>query len=154
MWREFRLVALVEQHPEPHNRIRPDFDMLDPLGIPRPRITYDLDELTWRGLEAAVALFDRIFDALRVTERHHGEEFLGADHIIGTHLMGADPKTSVVDGEQRAHDHPNLFLLGSGTFPTSGTANPTLAIAALALWAADTILRDLEAGVATPESAG
>ncbi|MEZ4555650.1 MAG: GMC oxidoreductase [Caldilineaceae bacterium] len=47
--------------------------------------------------------------------------------------------------EQRSHDHPNLFLLGSGVFPTAGTANPTLTIAALALWAAETIRRNLEA---------
>lgn len=29
-------------------------------------------------------------------------------------------------------DHPNLFLLGSGVFPSVGTADPTLTIAALA----------------------
>jgi choline dehydrogenase-like flavoprotein len=38
-----------------------------------------------------------------------------------------------------SHDHPNLFLLGSGTFPTVGTANPTLTIATLVLRAAETI---------------
>jgi choline dehydrogenase-like flavoprotein len=63
---------------------------------------------------------------------------------MGTYRMGADPKTSVVNAEQRAHDHPNLFLLGSGVFPTVGTANPTLTIAALALWAAETIQQDLK----------
>jgi glucose dehydrogenase len=62
---------------------------------------------------------------------------------MGTYRMGTDPATSVVDAEQRSHDHPNLFLLGSGVFPTVGTANPTLTIAALALWAADTIKGDL-----------
>ncbi|MCB0124966.1 MAG: GMC family oxidoreductase, partial [Caldilineaceae bacterium] len=50
---------------------------------------------------------------------------------------------SVVNYEQRSHDHPNLFLLGSGVFPTVGTANPTLTIAALSLWAAETIRRNL-----------
>jgi choline dehydrogenase-like flavoprotein len=55
----------------------------------------------------------------------------------------------VVDGDQRAHDHPNLFLLGSGTFPTVGTANPTLTIVALALRSAETIRRDLAAGMPT-----
>jgi choline dehydrogenase-like flavoprotein len=59
--------------------------------------------------------------------------------------MGAAPRTSVVDPEQRTHDHPNLFLLGSGVFPTVGTANPTLTIAALSLWAAEIIHNDLTA---------
>ena len=57
--------------------------------------------------------------------------------------MGADPKTSVVDADQRSHDHANLFLLGSGVFPTAGCTNPSLTIAALSLRAAQTIRRDL-----------
>ena len=57
----------------------------------------------------------------------------GAGHAAGTYLMGNSPADSVVDKHCRSHDHPNLFLLGSGTFPALGTANPTLTIAALAL---------------------
>jgi choline dehydrogenase-like flavoprotein len=38
-------------------------------------------------------------------------------------------------------------MIGSGVFPTSGTANPTLTLSALALWAAETILGDLRAPV-------
>jgi choline dehydrogenase-like flavoprotein len=48
----------------------------------------------------------------------------------------------VVDSFQRSWDHKNLFLVGSGTFPTTGTANPTLTIAALSLRTADKILRE------------
>ena len=55
--------------------------------------------------------------------------------------MGADPKTSVVNAEQRTHDHRNLFLLGSGVFPTGAASNPTLTIAALALRAVDAIIQ-------------
>ena len=64
----------------------------------------------------------------------------GAGHVMGTYRMGNDPKTSVVDGWQRSHDHPNLYLVGSGTFPTVGTANPTLTLSALALRTADDIV--------------
>jgi glucose dehydrogenase len=49
------------------------------------------------------------------------------------------PKESVVDSFQRSHDHDNLYLVGSGTFPTGATANPTLTIAALALRTAEQI---------------
>jgi choline dehydrogenase-like flavoprotein len=59
--------------------------------------------------------------------------------------MGADPRTSVVDANLRSHDHPNLFLLGSGVFPSTGTANPTLTIAALALRAVEPIRATLTA---------
>ena len=36
-----------------------------------------------------------------------------------------------------------LFLVGSGVFPTIATGNPTLTLSALALRAADTLLKDL-----------
>lgn len=52
---------------------------------------------------------------------------------MGTYRMSTDPKTSVVDPFGRTHDHPNLFLVGSGVFPSGSTANPTLTLAALAL---------------------
>ena len=61
--------------------------------------------------------------------------------IVGTYRMGTSNSNSVVNREQRSWDHPNLFLVGSGVFPTVATANPTLTIAALSLWAADTILK-------------
>jgi len=32
-----------------------------------------------------------------------------------------DPKSSVVDKFQRSHDHKNLYLVGSSTFPLSGS---------------------------------
>jgi choline dehydrogenase-like flavoprotein len=53
--------------------------------------------------------------------------------------MGNDPKTSVVDANLRLHGHPNTFVLGSAVYPSVGTANPTLTIAALALRAVDVI---------------
>jgi choline dehydrogenase-like flavoprotein len=143
--RQFRFAALVEQLPNPENRVTLADDQRDALGSPRPRIHYDLDDHTRRGLEAARQMHDQIFDAVGVSYREHAPEHFGAGHIMGTYRMGADPATSVVDADQRAHDHPNLFLLGSGVFPTVGTANPTLTIAALALRAAETIRRDLGA---------
>jgi glucose dehydrogenase len=57
--------------------------------------------------------------------------------------MGDDPATSVVDANQRSWDHTNLYLVGSGTFPTVATANPTLTLVALALRTADALLTDL-----------
>jgi choline dehydrogenase-like flavoprotein len=69
--------------------------------------------------------------------------FFGAGHTVGTYRMGTDRTDSVVDPEQRSWDHPNLFLVGSGVFPTVATGNPTLTLAALALWASRTLLADL-----------
>jgi choline dehydrogenase-like flavoprotein len=49
----------------------------------------------------------------------------------------------VVNDMQRSWDHDNLYLVGSGTFPTGATANPTLTIAALSLRTADHIIKNV-----------
>jgi choline dehydrogenase-like flavoprotein len=48
-----------------------------------------------------------------------------------------------VDPALRAHQHHNLFIVGSAVFPTMGISPPTLTIAALALRAADQLRADL-----------
>jgi choline dehydrogenase-like flavoprotein len=47
--------------------------------------------------------------------------------------MHADPTHGVVDPTGRIHGQENLFVAGSSVFPTSGFANPTLTIIALAV---------------------
>jgi len=131
--RELCLACLTEQLPLPENRVVPDFGQRDALGLPRPRIHFRLDDYTRRGLEEARRLHQRIFDAMRCTEAHHDPHFQPAGHLLGTFRMGDNPKLSVVNRDLRAHDHPNLFLVGGGAFPTGAASNPTLTIAALAL---------------------
>jgi choline dehydrogenase-like flavoprotein len=62
-------------------------------------------------------------------------------HLMGTARMGTDPKTSVVDASNRAHDVPNLYVVDGSSFTTSAAVNPTNTIGALALRAADGIWR-------------
>jgi len=73
------------------------------------------------------------------------EGWAGAGHIMGTHRMGDDPGTSVTDANCICHDHPNLYLMGSGLWPSYTAANPTLTIAALALRATKNIDTQLKA---------
>jgi glucose dehydrogenase len=139
--RQLRLLSLCEQLGEAENRVRPAFDRRDKLGIPRPRITYRVDDYTRRGMAEAVTRHQQIFRALNATEINHRETFEGAGHIMGTLRMGSDRKTSVVDAQCRAYDHPNLWIVGSAVFPSCGTANPTLTIASMALRCAAAIDR-------------
>ena len=46
--------------------------------------------------------------------------------------MGSDPKTLVVNRYGQSWDVPNLFVIGSSTFPSMSGFNPTLTIQALA----------------------
>ena len=79
------------------------------------------------------ALHEQLFVTMRARERTHVEFTFGAGHIMGTTIMGTDPATSVADGFGRSHDVANMWIVGSSVFPTGGTANPTLTLAALAL---------------------
>jgi glucose dehydrogenase len=140
--RAVRMAALCEQLPDPDSRVTAS-DRLDAIGIPRPQISYAIDDYARQGLRAARGQFDALFDALGSTQVTHVEQIQGAGHVMGTHRMGSDPATSVADSFGRSWDHPNLWLAGSGLFPTTGTGNPTLTIAALALRAAPEMQKDL-----------
>ena len=63
----------------------------------------------------------------------------GAHHEGGTR-MGSDSKTSVVNRYGQSWDIPNLFVIGSSTFPSMSGFNPTLTIQALAYMSADAIV--------------
>lgn len=158
--RQFRLGFLVEQSPETTNCVSLS-TQTDHLGLPRPEIHYDLSTYTKNGMVAAKLTADAIFAKLNASQfttepapddpssfevEINGKptrlKFFGSGHIVGTYCMGTTSDNSVVNSQQRSWDHPNLFLVGSGVFPTVATANPTLTIAALSLWAADTMLRN------------
>ena len=78
---------------------------------------------------------------MEVGEKTEYFPFYGSGHIVGTHRMGGpnDSGTAVTDSSLRSYDHPNLFIMGTGSFPTIGTANPTLTLVALVLRSMDTI---------------
>ena len=144
--RHVQLASLVEQLPRPENRIALHEEEKDAYGVPLPKVYYDIGDYARRGLDAARNAHAEVFAKLASTAVRHMDEFQGAGHIIGTCRMGEDPKTSVVDPQLRSHQHDNLYLVGSGAFPTSGTANPTLTIAALSLRLADELLGSLNLG--------
>jgi glucose dehydrogenase len=163
--RQFRIGFLVEQDPDPNNRVTLSSEFKDGLGLPRPEISYNISDYTRQGIVASYRMRKLIFDKMSATDFTHRapdpasnspgrfEEIIdgkpviltygGAGHIMGTYRMGDDPKTSVVDSSQRSHDHNNLYVVGSGTFPTGGTANPTLTLSALAIRTAERIASDL-----------
>lgn len=142
--RHIRIAALLEQLPDPDNRVTLDKDETDIYGVPLPHISYRVDDYAKQGMTHARQDLTEIFERLGSTHIDHAPEYFGAGHIMGTARMGNDPATSVVDQSLRSHDHKNLYILGSSVFPTGGTANPTLTIAALSLRAALAIKLSLD----------
>ncbi|HTQ60453.1 MAG TPA: GMC family oxidoreductase [Candidatus Solibacter sp.] len=143
--RQVRLSCSVEVSPDPNNRVELSM-MKDALGLPRPKITFTPADYSLRGLAQATKTMADMFRLIGATEVDLGTDpsaYDGAGHIMGTCRMGKDPKSSVVDAQCRTHDHKNLYIAGSSVFPTVGSPNPTLSIAALALRAAKDIAAHL-----------
>jgi choline dehydrogenase-like flavoprotein len=146
--REVTIDSLLEQLPDPSNRVLLDPSRRDPIGLPRPKLVYSIDAYTHAGGDFAFELSRAILVAMGA-DRHAVKAtatYAGAGHLLGTHRMGDDPNTSVTDSFGRCHDHPDLRLLGGGSFPTIGTANPSLTVVALALRSAEQMIAELRGG--------
>lgn len=63
----------------------------------------------------------------------------GTAHQAGTCRFGADPASSVLDLDCKAHELDNLYIADASFFPSIGAVNPTLTIIANALRVADRI---------------
>ena len=130
---QIELNGLIEPEPNPSNRVLPSATLRDALGVPRPELTYSIGQYSVDGTAAFWTAAQAVYQRLGATEVAEVPGWQGAGHLMGTHRMGTDPAVSVCDGYGRSFDHPNLFLTGSGLFPTVDAANPTLTIAAVAL---------------------
>ena len=154
--RQVRFSINVEQLPAATNRVSIDPRYVDALGNPRPVINYTIDDYTLAGMAAATRVRTARSSRTRGSRtapirppatgsprwRYGDDEFHyhGMGHFAGTHVMGERPETSVVDADQRSWEHRNLFIVGAGSFPTMGTSNPTLTLAALTLRTADRLI--------------
>ncbi|QIZ37782.1 GMC family oxidoreductase [Saccharopolyspora sp. ASAGF58] len=126
--------ANTEDLPDESNFVSLDPDLTDDSGIPAPAVHYRISENTRKLLKFAVARMEELHAA--VDAKHTIAVELWVDqpgHLLGTARMGENPKTSVVNSFGQAHDVDNLFIADGSIFVTSGSANPTCTIAALAL---------------------
>lgn len=140
-----QLKCLFEMIPEPHNRVQLSADKKDALGIPRLEVFYQFPDYVHRGYDQSMLDFKRIVKQMNGTEAKYSKRgvYDNNQHITGTMIMGAKVADSVVDGECRTHDHPNLFIAGTGVMPSASTVNSTLTGVALALKMATHVLQDL-----------
>ncbi|WP_312515318.1 GMC family oxidoreductase [Massilia sp.] len=137
----------LEQLPDRDNRVTLGAGK-DALGLPVPRIFWNIDDYVVKGTAATRRRYDEIAAQLGATRVKHSKAgvFGNRQHITGTLSMGLDPKDSVTDAWGRAHDHPNLYMAGTGVMPTVGTCNVTLTAVALALRTADRINQEMRHG--------
>jgi choline dehydrogenase-like flavoprotein len=67
-------------------------------------------------------------------------------HEVGVARMGADPKTSVLNGYCQAHDVKNLFVTDGACLVTNPDKNPTLTIMALSWRASEYLVEKAKKG--------
>lgn len=155
--RQFRLAFLVEQDADPANRVQLSLDHRDHLGLARPMLSYWLSDYVKAGFEQARAAAQELMSRLDASDHtrvdagtacsfeYRGQRYnyAGAGHVCGTHVMGASPSDSVVDADQRSWDHDNLYIVGCGSMPSIGSANPTLTMLAMTGRTCDRVLSRL-----------
>ena len=124
--------------------------------LPRPenRIRYDGEhvvlEITEGDMEAHHRLKKKLEQILGKAGAHpvllERSLYLGNDipiggtaHQAGTARFGADPASSVLDLDCKAHELDNFYIADASFFPSIGAVNPTLTIIANALRVADQI---------------
>jgi len=130
----------LELQPDPDRRLTLTHER-DALGMPRLKLSNRVSDADFRRYRDTIKEFGRQLLAagtgmirLNYKTLPEWEAVLDwGDHHLGTTRMHNDPAQGVVDANLRVHGIGNLFVSGSGVFPTYSASNPTLNLVALTL---------------------
>jgi len=126
------------------NYVELDEDAVDAWGIPSLKIHMSWSDnerkLFDDGRQEGAAMLEAAgAKNVRTTGNYSVPGF--CIHEIGTARMGNDPKSSVLNGFNQAHDVKNLFVTDGAAWVSSGCQNPTLTMMAITAracaWAAE-----------------
>jgi choline dehydrogenase-like flavoprotein len=126
------LAAMTEDLPYLDNRVllsnQPSLD-----GRQRLRIQYRLHPSEIERRTAFLSLLKEVLEPFRTISLGNGTDNANLGHVCGTCRFGSDPKTSVLDPDNRTHEVDNLYVVDTSFFPSSAGLNPSLTVAANAL---------------------
>ncbi len=132
------------------NSISLDDQLKDAWGQPAIRVTFKNHPDDLKATDFLIERQKEILLAAGAKKVWVDQTTLGemtySRHLMGSCRMGDDPKTSVVNKWNRAHDVPNLFLVDGSSLVTSARQQPTATIQALAYRAADYIQKAAKRG--------
>jgi len=145
----FSLGGFGEMLPDKRNRVWLDEKLKDRWGIPVLSI-----DCVLRGneLEMLKAMSEDAKEMLKASGMINVKTYNNsappglAIHEMGTARMGHDPKTSVLNKYNQAHDVPNLFVSDGSCMASSACQNPSLTYMALTARAASTAVDLLKEG--------
>lgn len=137
-----RITMVGEVLPNPENAVTLS-DEKDEYGLPRPLVTFSYGEndnkLIAHGVEKANEI-------MKAAGGRPAFVIPDTAHLHGGCRMGDDPQTSVVNKYCQSHDIPNLYVCDASVFVTSGGANPTETVMAIAAWTADHLIEKMRKG--------
>jgi len=145
-----------EMLPNPDTYCEIDPDVVDQWGIPVLRFHFKWTEYELRQAKDMQETFRAIIETMggeyRTRTDIDGKYPYGIlpggkiIHEVGTARMGADPKTSVLNGFCQAHDINNVFVVDGAPLVTNPDKNPTLTIMALSWRASEHLLDEAKKG--------
>lgn len=133
-WRKIaRLKFIFEDIPDDQNMVLRSDDLLIPKVNYQKHTNY-VDV----GMSRLKGKIEKTFSFIPLDGILYDDYFQKSEyHICSTVQMSNTNVEGVVDKNLIHHQYRNLFVLGSGVFPTITPANPTLTLSALSLMAAD-----------------
>lgn len=130
-----------------------DPKVVDKWGIPVLRFNYTWSDHEIKQAKHMQDTFEQLIHEMGGTplgtkpgaETMYGLETPGRIiHEVGTTRMGDDPKRSVLNKYNQAHDVKNLFVVDGGPFVSQADKNPTWTILALSLRASEYIMGEMK----------
>lgn len=139
-----RFAFMTEHQPNWDSRIYLA-DEADQLGMKKAKVDLQLSSSDYDSMRRSIEYFSAAISKSQVgkvkvknpeiftdTKKALNAQMGWGNHHIGTTKMSDSPSDGVVDKDCRVHSVENLYIAGSSVFPTSGCANPTFSIVALA----------------------
>ncbi|MEH3122316.1 MAG: GMC family oxidoreductase [Sphingomonas phyllosphaerae] len=146
---QFGMTAFGECLPYEDNRVSLHPTKVDRFGVPLMvfNVTFRDNELKMMAdaREQGEAMLRGA--GLTDVQSREGEHVPGdAIHEMGGARMGADPRTSVLNKWNQAHDAPNLFVTDGAQMASVACVNPSLTFMALTARACDNAVKLMKAG--------
>ena len=151
--------AVIEQEPQRANRVV-QLRELGSDGLPNVEIKWGFGRIELETLKCVAMEWASVFRSTSAgmvsisdwLDRSDWEDHVhDTFHHLGTTRMSESPTDGVVDRDCKVFGVPNLFVAGGSIFPTSGIANPTLTMMALATRLGSHLASELRHGRTTDD---
>jgi choline dehydrogenase-like flavoprotein len=148
----FNLGGSGEMLPRYENQISLHPTKKDKWGMPQLHIECSYSDNDWKMMEDIANTAAEILESIGLKDvkkdiRAKRDWNPGLSiHEMGTARMGKDPKTSVLNGFNQAHDVPNLFVTDGACMASNAWQNPSLTYMALTARACDYAVKQLKLG--------